>query len=464
MLLSPFFAWLKQPSPQSKGRRRARVVRESRQRKLYLEVLEDRTLLSATVTSVLPDAGPAGGTNTVTINGTGFAGNGTDTVMFGSNAATLVTDSSTTSITVIAPSGTGTVDVSVDGSAANPPADEYTYTAAATVTALSVSAGPTGGGNSVTITGTNFAGTGDTVLFGTTAATVTADSATSITVTAPPGSAGTVDVTVDGSTANPPADDYTYVAAPTVTGLTPTAGPLAGGTSVTITGTGFTGATAVDFGTVAATSFTVNSDTSITAIDPAEAAGTVHVTVANAGGTSSTSAANQFTYTAAPTVTGLAPNTGPAAGGTQVTITGTGFTGATAVNFGSTVFTPASFTVNSDTSITFTVPAGTAGAQVNVTVTTAGGTSAVSSADLFTYATPPPAPTPSQPPSLNVPPLLGLINAFFHGAETVNANGTVTVTYSVFGFTFLSASYNSSGDFVSGALFGFTLPNFIWSL
>ena len=131
-------------------------------------------------------------------------------------------------------------------------------------------------------------------------------------------------------------------APPILTGINPNTGPAAGGTVVTITGTGFTGATAVDFGTTAATDVTVVSDTTITADSPA-GTGTVHVTVLTPGGTSATSTADQFTYTAtvvaAPTVTGISPNSGPAAGGTLVTITGTGFTGATAVDFGTTAAT-----------------------------------------------------------------------------------------------------------------------------
>ena len=82
-----------------------------------------------------------------------------------------------------------------------------------------------------------------------------------------------------------------------------------------------------------------------------------------------------------PSPTSISPNTGPAAGGTPVTITGTNFTGATAVRFGST--RPTSFTVNSATSITATSPAGSG--TVDVTVTNSGGTSATSSADQFTY-------------------------------------------------------------------------------
>ena len=97
---------------------------------------------------------------------------------------------------------------------------------------------------------------------------------------------------------------------------------------MTITGTGFTGATAVDFGATAATNVTVVNDTTITADSPA-GTGTVDVTVTTPAGTSATSAADQFTYTAvaAPTVTGLSPTSGTEAGGTPVTITGTGFTG-----------------------------------------------------------------------------------------------------------------------------------------
>ena len=84
--------------------------------------------------------------------------------------------------------------------------------------------------------------------------------------------------------------------APAVTGLNPTSGPR-GGTPVTITGTSFTGATAVDFGTAAATGVTVVNDNTITATSPA-GTGIVDVTVTTPAGTSATSPADQFTYTA----------------------------------------------------------------------------------------------------------------------------------------------------------------------
>src|SRR5205807_911734 len=119
--------------------------------------------------------------------------------------------------------------------------------------------------------------------------------------------------------------------APAVTAVTPSAGPTAGGTSVTISGTNFTGATAVKFGANAATSFTVNSATQITATAPAGAAGTVDITVTTPGGTSGTGASDHYAYAARPSVTNVNPSAGPTGGGTSVTITGTAFTGASGV-------------------------------------------------------------------------------------------------------------------------------------
>jgi hypothetical protein len=126
----------------------------------------------------------------------------------------------------------------------------------------------------------------------------------------------------------------------------------------------------------------VNSETSITAVSPA-GTGTVDVTVTTAAGTSLTSPADQFTY--GPTVTKVEPNRGSPGGGTTVTLTGTGFAGASAVKFGTT--NAASFTVNSATSITAVSPkVKGGGGTVDVTVTTPAGTSPTSAADQFTFS------------------------------------------------------------------------------
>ena len=150
---------------------------------------------------------------------------------------------------------------------------------------------------------------------------------------------------------------------------------------MTITGTSFTGATAVKFGTTAATTFTVNSSTSITATSPA-GTGTVDVTVTTAGGTSPTSCGRPVHLRGAPTVTRSARPAARPPAGPSVTITGTSFTGATAVNFGPTAATSFTSSTRPPRSPPLARPApGT----VDVTVTTAGGTSPITSADQFTY-------------------------------------------------------------------------------
>jgi hypothetical protein len=167
---------------------------------------------------------------------------------------------------------------------------------------------------------------------------------------------------------------------PAVTGVSPNGGSPAGGTSVVITGTGFTAASAVNFGAAAATHVVYNPSTqTITATSPA-GFGTVDVTVTTAAGTSATSSADQFTY-APPVVTAVSPTNGPASGGTSVTITGTGFTGTSAVDFGPS--NPASYVINSDTTITATSPIGSG--TVDVTVTTPDGTSTTGGGDQFSY-------------------------------------------------------------------------------
>ncbi|BAU28999.1 S-layer family protein [Aneurinibacillus soli] len=171
----------------------------------------------------------------------------------------------------------------------------------------------------------------------------------------------------------------TPVVAPTITSITPSSGSTAGGNIITITGTGFTNATAVKFGATPATSFSIVSSTQITAVVPAGTAGAVNVSVATPNGTGSK--AGGYTYADGPTVTSLNVTSGLLAGGNTVIITGTRFTGATAVKFGTVNAT--SFTVDSDTQITAVVPAGTAGA-VNVSVVTPNGTG--SKTEGYTYA------------------------------------------------------------------------------
>ncbi|MFJ9447007.1 PxKF domain-containing protein [Kitasatospora sp. NPDC101235] len=156
-----------------------------------------------------------------------------------------------------------------------------------------------------------------------------------------------------------------------VTGIAPGHGPVTGGTTVTLTGSHLAGTTAVAFGGTLASNVTVVDDSTVTVTAPPHATGAVDVTLTARG---RTVAAGQYAYEdPAPVLAGIAPDHGPLAGGTTVTITGSHLTGATAVNFGSTPV--ASFTVDSDTQITATAPAANAVGTVDVTVTTPAGTS-----------------------------------------------------------------------------------------
>ncbi|MFI5635769.1 IPT/TIG domain-containing protein [Streptomyces sp. NPDC051664] len=238
------------------------------------------------------------------------------------------------------------------------------------LTSLSPNQGPTAGGTTVTITGTNL-GDVTTVRFGTTATAFTIVSPTQITATAPPGSEGPVQVTVIGPGGPSGGLTYTYVALPTLTGVSPGQGPMAGGTAVTLTGTNFSQVTTVRFGTVTA-AFTVLSATQISSTAPSAPAGypgPAQVTVTSAGGTSG---GLSYYYVALPTLTGVSPGQGPTAGGTAVTLTGTNLLSATTVRFGATA---AAFSVVSDTQITATAPPGSTG-FVQITVLTPGGTGA----------------------------------------------------------------------------------------
>lgn len=156
--------------------------------------------------------------------------------------------------------------------------------------------------------------------------------------------------------------------APAIASLAPASGPV--GTTVTVTGTNLTGASAVTLNGVAVTGFTVVNATTLTFVVPTGAtSGAVAVTTQ--GGTATSAGA--FTVTvpvAVPTIASFTPASGGP--GTTVTITGTNLTGATAVNIGSLAIP--TYTVVSATSITFVVPATTSALSGVLTVVTPGGT------------------------------------------------------------------------------------------
>ncbi|GGQ56372.1 IPT/TIG domain-containing protein [Couchioplanes azureus] len=114
---------------------------------------------------------------------------------------------------------------------------------------------------------------------------------------------------------------------------------------------------------------------------------------------------------AAPTVTALSVARGPA--GTSVTIRGTGLSGATSVRFGDRTATFEERTTLGVTTLVAVTPALAAGGLVDVRVTSAAGTSAVSKVSKFTFVPPPPAVTSLNPASLLV-----------FGGATITLTGT----------------------------------------
>jgi Domain of unknown function DUF11/IPT/TIG domain len=322
-----------------------------------------------TISTVTPSAGPANVGTSVTIAGTNLVAGAA--VKFGGVSATSVNPLGTTLTCVMPALAAGTVDVllTTPGGSATKTAP-YTYMNPPSLVSLSQTSGPGSGGQSVTVTGTNFV-SGMSVSFGGTNGTVTSvpDSAHAV-VTTPTHAAGTFSVvgTTPGGSATL-TNAYTFIAAPAVTS---NAGPPAGSWPVTITGTAFVSGATVKFGLNAATGVTVVNATTISATTPA-GSGVVNVIVTNPDAQAGT-LVNGFTYRLAPTVTLIAPSSGPANFTQTVTVNGTGFVSGATVKFGTVPAT--NVTWISASSLQMTAPA-QAASTVSVTVTNPGGQAGV---------------------------------------------------------------------------------------
>ncbi|WP_329128477.1 ice-binding family protein [Streptomyces sp. NBC_01476] len=161
--------------------------------------------------------------------------------------------------------------------------------------------------------------------------------------------------------------------------VAPNQGSTGGGDAVTLTGSHFTGTTAVRYGSRPATSFVVVSDTTSNSITPS-GHGAVPVSVTTAGGTG---IIGTFFYLPPPSFRIEPPPAGPLGGGNTLIFTGLGLFTTSEVSFGTET---AAFTVDSDGQLTVTVPAAASAGPVAVTVTTRGG---VASGVTYTYLDPP---------------------------------------------------------------------------
>lgn len=433
--------------------------------------------------AVYPTAGALTGGNTINITGRGLQNiAATGAVKFGAVAATYTINVAKDTLSVVVPpsSVAGTVALTVQPAPnAALLSSTYTYTTTPTTTALSQTSGELAGGNTITITGTNFTGMRNVsaVKFGTVnASSYIVSSATSISAVVPAGSAaGSVQVTVVTPSGVSNAQSYTYVAAPSIASLSSVnvslnggnlsitgdelngattssirfsngvrtwspstiasnngntlvmtlgaqsssyagliditvgttggsvtlndafrmgtaitavtklgggtaEGPIAGGTSITITGIDFPSPVeAVRIDGVNATSFTRDSATSITAVTPtATETGRVSVRVySDVDDNEYVELADAFAYI--PTVTSVTPDEGPLSGGANVTIVGTGFADSVVVTIGGATATQVSKTA---TQIVVTPPTRTAGAK-DIVITTNG--VSVTANNAYTY-------------------------------------------------------------------------------
>ena len=341
------------------------------------------------VIGVSPSSGPVG--QSVTISGSNFTG--VTGVFFGGTpaSATFVNDST---ITAFAPPGHSLGDIvhvvvtTTTGTSPTTPADEFTYAATAGPTITGVTGSCTiAGGTTIAVTGTGFV-VGATATIGGNAANINVTDANDATVICPAqGSVGQYPlmITVNSQATNAFQVTYAAAAAPTVTSVVPNSGPLAGGNSVTVNGTNFqTSGLAVTFGPNAATCSSVTA-TSMSCVAPGHAAGTVDITVSVNSVASANTSADNYTYTGTPVITSISPTSGPT--GTTVVVTGFNFTGTTAVKFGTTVVATSDVTISSDTSLSVVVPDSLAANDYDIIITNLSGTSATSTADVFTVTT-----------------------------------------------------------------------------
>ena len=322
------------------------------------------------------------GGDVIQLVGTGFTG--ATTVTFDGISGTSLILNSDSRLSVVAPAhGAGLVDVVV-----------FTPNGSATLTAgFSYGPGPiindvgplivpSFGGTIIDVIGSNLASTISVILENGSHAAVNVISDNEVQWTTPihpPGASVATVTTLFGSTTI----DLQFDAVPTAGGITPSHGSLIGGTEVTLVGADLTDTVSVSVcGT--ATLFSVISDTVLTFVTPANAAGLCDVIITTLGGTASV--AGGFTFDELLSISAISPAQASINGGTTVTIAGHGFTNVTAVDFGTTP--GLGLTILSDSGLTVIAPPGGVG-TVDITVSSSDDTSATTPADQFTYGAPP---------------------------------------------------------------------------
>jgi hypothetical protein len=324
------------------------------------------------ISALTPDAGPTAGGQQVALIGLNYQQNAR--VRFGADDAIAV-DNSSTSLTVKTPARTkGTVEVWVvnpDGSQVVA-TDTYLYMAPPTILSITPATGPASGGTTMTISGTDFledpAGIPPTIIFcddyANALGCAPADPADvsvsangrSITVKTPPHLPRLVDVAVvapDGQADYTPVA-FTFTEIPTLTGVSPDAGPTAGGQTVTLSGSGFQLGVQIYIDGAKCTDVNLTSGASLTCKTPAGATGPANIAISNPDGGNAL-ANDAYTYLAPPVLTKAVPNLAPEGQtGVETTLTGLNFSPQAHVFFDAT---EAAIVSQTPTTIRVRVPA-----------------------------------------------------------------------------------------------------------
>ena len=383
------------------------------------------------LTGVDPIIGPNSGGTQVTITGTGF--NAAASVYFNGVPAAFANPLGGSAMFVRTPSNvTGPVTITIvnpDGATVSR-ANGFTYTGGINVSRAVPAGGAVAGGTTVTVFGDGFR-PGATVKLGDVPATsVIYVNSSQLVVKSAPSAIGTSKITVTNPGGeNGSGGGFTYgplagTTPPVITGLLPLNGTSQGGTQVTLTGTGFSGGAAVYFGGSLAPSVSFNGPSSLFVRTPPQGAGLTSVTIVNSDGSTMT-LPNAFTFEGGAPVQlqTVSPSTGPAAGGTVVTIGGNGFNAGSWVTFNG--IPAATLTVVGSTQIVATTPAGLSG-SVSVEVTQVGGPTG-SKPNGFTFTGTSTTPPPTTTPPITTPPVGG--TGSFAAAPIFSTSGQALVIF-----------------------------------
>jgi len=381
---------------------------------------------SPTIISFLPVSATSGGS--ITISGSGFTG--TTSVTIGGVPVSSFTVNSPGTITAIVGNG-ASGHVAISGPSGVASLDGFIYGIAPVISNIVPSVATPGA--TVQINGANFTGVTELSFGGVPVSSFIVNSNTSISAVI--GNGGNGLVTVTSATGVGSYTGFTLQLLPTITSFTPLA--AGGGATITITGTNFTDATSVLFGDIVATSFTVVSPTTITAIVSSGTTGSI--TVNTPGGAAT---APGFVYISSPNLQSLYPSS--AATGGSIIISGNNLGGVTAVSFGGT---PAqSFIITSPTTIEAIVGNGSSGA-----VTVDNGIGSPISINGFTYLSSSVPYISGFSPALASTGTAVTIRGFnFTGASAVTFGGTPAASFTVVSATTITAvvGAGTSGNIV----------------